>query len=84
MLFIEELILAACLSRHPTVANCFTVDLARLEVVTEELADLFGLTLPIPLKRQAHKTAGYQLAAEPHVTTHPGGLVGPASCISML
>jgi hypothetical protein len=28
--------------------------------MTQELADLFGLALPEPFKRQAHKTAGYQ------------------------
>ncbi|HKF35629.1 MAG TPA: hypothetical protein VKB35_01915 [Ktedonobacteraceae bacterium] len=75
---------AAFLSRHPSAANYFTVDLAGLKVMARELAELFGLTLPIPFEGQAHKTAGYQLAAEPHVTTHPEGLVRPASWISRL
>jgi hypothetical protein len=36
--------------------------------MSRELAELFGLTLPIPFKRQASQTAGYRLA-----TAQPGG-----------
>jgi hypothetical protein len=43
----EELIWAAFLSHHPTVANNLTVDLAGLKMMAQELADLFGLTLPV-------------------------------------
>jgi hypothetical protein len=38
--------------------------------VYQELADLFGLALPIPFERQVYKTTGYQLASEQHTTTH--------------
>jgi hypothetical protein len=62
---------AACESRHPSVMKYPTVELTVLKDLSQELADLFDLTLPIPFERQAHKTAVYQLAAEPHVTTHP-------------
>src|SRR5215472_9565810 len=75
----EELILAAFLSRHPTVANYFTVDLAVLKEMAQELAELFNLTLPVLFKRQAHKTAGHQLGPEPRFTTSPRGLVGSSS-----
>jgi hypothetical protein len=64
---------------HPKGANYLTVELAVLKEMTRELADLFGLMLPIPLEGQAHKTAGHRLAAEPHVTTHPRELVGTSS-----
>jgi len=37
---------AACGSRHPSVANYFTVELAVLQEMTQMLADLFGLKLP--------------------------------------
>ena len=40
----------AFLSRHQSVANCFTVDLAVLKGLSQELADLFGLTLPTPFQ----------------------------------
>jgi len=76
---LEELIWAASLSRHPTVANYFTVDLAVLKEMAQELAELFNLTLPVLFKRQAHKTAGYQLGPEPRFTTSPRGLVGSSS-----
>ena len=45
-----ELIWAAYESRHPSVANYFTVDLAILKELSQELADLFHLTLPVTLK----------------------------------
>ena len=61
---------AAFLSRHPKVANYPTVDLVVLKKLSQELTALFGLTFPLPFERQAHKTSGYQLAAELHVTTH--------------
>ena len=70
---------APYVSRHPTVANYFTVDLAVLKEMAQELAELFNLTLPVLFKRQAHKTAGYQLGPEPRFTTSPRGLVGSSS-----
>ncbi len=36
---------------HPTVSNYFTVDLAVLKELSQELAELFGLTLPVSLKK---------------------------------
>jgi hypothetical protein len=36
---------------HPSVANYFTVDLAVLKELSQELAELFGLTLPVSLKK---------------------------------
>ncbi len=36
-------------SSHPTVANYFTVDLAVLKELPQELAKLFGFTLPFSL-----------------------------------
>ena len=33
------------LSRHPAVANYLTVELAALKAMTQDLAELFGLTL---------------------------------------
>jgi hypothetical protein len=48
---LEELIWVAFLSRHPSVANYFTVDLAVLKELFRELADLFHLTLPVSLKK---------------------------------
>ena len=60
---------AAFLSRHPSVANYFTVELTVLKAITLELADLFGLTLLVSWKKQAHTTAGNQLVPEPHATT---------------
>jgi hypothetical protein len=38
---------AACVFHHPTVANYFTVELIILKEMSEALADLFGLTLPV-------------------------------------
>ena len=49
-LSIEELILAPFLSRRPTVSNYFTVELIVLKEMTQALADLFGLMLPVTLK----------------------------------
>lgn len=49
-----EAIWAASLSPHPKVANYLTVELAVLKELSQELADLFGLTLPISCKKQAH------------------------------
>ena len=46
----EELIWAASLSRHPSVANYPTVELAVLKELSQELAELFGLTLPALMK----------------------------------
>jgi hypothetical protein len=40
----------ACVARHPKGANYFTVELAVLKELSEELADLFGLRLPVSLK----------------------------------
>ncbi len=36
--------------------------------MSQELADLFGLTLLVSLKEQAHTTAGDQLVSEPDAT----------------
>lgn len=52
--FADGLSMAPSLYRHPTGANYFTVDLTVLQAMTQELADLFRLTLPIPFKKQAH------------------------------
>ena len=57
---------AASLSRHPRVANYLTVELAALKELSRELADLFGLTLPLLFERQARKTFGYQFTADPN------------------
>jgi len=65
MLFIEELILAACESRHPSVANYLTVELAALKEVSQELAELFGLSLPVSWKKQANQVAEHQLEEKP-------------------
>ena len=43
------------------------------------LADLFGLTLLVSLKKQAHTTAGDQLVPEPHATTSLKERVGTSS-----
>ncbi len=37
--------------------------------MSQERVDLFGLTLLVSLKKQAHTTAGDQLVPEPHATT---------------
>jgi hypothetical protein len=42
---------AAFLSRHPSVANYFTVELAVLKEITQALAELFGLKIPEHLKQ---------------------------------
>ena len=42
---------APCELPHPTVSNYFTVDLAVLKELSQELAELFGLTLPVSLKK---------------------------------
>ncbi|HEY6411852.1 MAG TPA: hypothetical protein VIY29_30705, partial [Ktedonobacteraceae bacterium] len=39
---------------HPNVAKYFTIDLVGLKAITQELADLFGLALPLPLKEHVH------------------------------
>jgi hypothetical protein len=70
---------AAFLSRHQSVANYFSVDLAGLKVMARELAELFGLALPVTWKKQAHQTAGYPFVLELHVTTHLRELIGPSS-----
>jgi hypothetical protein len=44
---------AAFLSRHPSVANYFTVELAALKELSQELAELFNLTLPVSLSLQS-------------------------------
>jgi hypothetical protein len=41
----------ASLFPHPTGANYFTLDLAGLKAMTQELADLFGLSLPVLCKK---------------------------------
>ena len=38
-------------SRHPKGANYLTVDLAELKAMTQELARLFGLALPVSWKK---------------------------------
>jgi hypothetical protein len=61
------------------VANYFTVNLTLLKEVSQALADLFGLTLPVSWKMQAHTMAGDQLGPEPHFLTSRGELVGTSS-----
>jgi len=39
-----------------------------IKEMSQELADLFGLTLLVSLKEQAHTTAGDQLVSEPDAT----------------
>ena len=41
---------APSLSRHRNVIYGTTVNLTRLREITQDLADLFGLTLPVSLK----------------------------------
>jgi hypothetical protein len=67
---------AASLSPHQSVSNYYMVELTKLKEVTRALADLFGLRLPVPFKKQAHTIASDQLAPEPHVTTYPRERVG--------
>ncbi len=42
---------APCEWPHQSVANYFTVDLAVLKELSQELAELFGLALPVSLKK---------------------------------
>ena len=51
---------APYVSRHQSVANSFTVDLAGLKEMTWQLAGLLKLTLPVPFKEQAHRMARCQ------------------------
>jgi hypothetical protein len=37
------------------------VDLKVLKEIAQELADLFGLTLPVLFKKQANQVAGHQI-----------------------
>ena len=48
---LEELIWVPCESRHRTVIYGTTVNLIRMREITQDLADLFGLRLPISLKK---------------------------------
>ena len=59
--FADDLSEVPSLSRHPTVANYFTGELAVLKEVAQALADLFGLTLPVACKEQAHRMARGQV-----------------------
>ncbi len=54
------IISAACVGPHPTGANYFTVELTVLQEMSQALADLFGLKLPVSGKKQAHRTPRYQ------------------------
>jgi hypothetical protein len=47
--------------------------------MSQELADLFGLTLPVSLKKQDHTTAGDQLVPETDATTSLKERVGTSS-----
>ncbi len=49
---------AAFLSRHRTVTYGATVNLTRLREITQDLAELFGLTLPSRFTQQIHKKTG--------------------------
>jgi hypothetical protein len=49
-----EISAAAFLSRHPKGANYLTVELTVLKELSQELANLFGLALPVSCKKQAH------------------------------
>jgi hypothetical protein len=51
-----------CESRHPSAANYPTVELAVLKEMSQELAELFGLTLPTLMKSVAIKRleSGYR------------------------
>jgi hypothetical protein len=55
--FADDLSAAAYESRHPKSANYLTVELITLKGMTQALADLFGLTLAVSWKEQAHRTA---------------------------
>ena len=39
---------------HPKDANYLTVELTVLKEMSQELAELFGLRLPVSCKKQAH------------------------------
>jgi hypothetical protein len=41
-----DLSAAACVSRHPSVASYFTVELTVLKEMAQALAELIGLSLP--------------------------------------
>jgi len=41
-----------CVSPHQSVVDYFTVDLTVLKEMSQALADLFGLTLPVSLKNE--------------------------------
>jgi hypothetical protein len=56
----EELIWVPCEFRHPSVANYFTVDLAGLKEMTQDLAELLGLAIPVSYRKQAHQGTGHQ------------------------
>jgi len=50
---------------HPTDANYFTVELTVLKEMSQALADLFGLRLPVSCKKQANQVAEHQLEERP-------------------
>jgi hypothetical protein len=54
-----------CGAPHPTVANYFTVDLPVLKELSQELAELFGLSLPVSCKKQANQVTEHQLEERP-------------------
>jgi hypothetical protein len=43
-----------CAYPHPSAANYPTVELAVLKELSQELAELFGLTLPTLTKKKSH------------------------------
>ena len=47
---------AAYVSRHPSVANYFTVELTVLKEISQSLADLFALRLPFPYNPSSVKS----------------------------
>ena len=49
--FFEKLIWKPCESRQRSVSYGLTVNLTKLREITQDLADLFGLRLPISLKK---------------------------------
>ena len=62
----ELISVAACESRQPSAANYLTVELAALKELSQELANLFGLTLPVVFKKQAYTKAWDQPGPWPH------------------
>jgi hypothetical protein len=48
---LKKIILVPSLSHHPSAANYLSVELAALKELSQELAELFGLTLPFSLKK---------------------------------